>query len=151
MKSMHHCQPRAGLSSLYPPSRGGAGQYCLPMWRRRHSPAAAAGILSLLKRAGFNLPVYLLTDSDMAKPDGVTAIIGGKEQEWLELEAAACSYEENLLPPFFNTLTQYVEMDNSTFACPGHQHGAFFKTPGGPPVLTSLAKTSFAPICAMLM
>ncbi|HGV3485795.1 TPA: ornithine decarboxylase, partial [Raoultella planticola] len=23
--------------------------------------------------------------------------------------------------------TQYVEMDNSTFACPGHQHGAFFK------------------------
>ncbi|ENP7128019.1 ornithine decarboxylase [Raoultella planticola] len=86
-----------------------------------------SGILSLLKRSGFNLPVYLLTDSDMAKPDGVTAIIGGKEQEWLELEAAACSYEENLLPPFFNTLTQYVEMDNSTFACPGHQHGAFFK------------------------
>ncbi|MBD4724276.1 ornithine decarboxylase, partial [Xanthomonas citri pv. citri] len=24
-------------------------------------------------------------------------------------------------------LTQYVEMGNSTFACPGHQHGAFFK------------------------
>lgn len=111
-----------------------------------------SGILSLLKRSGFNLPVYLLTDSDMAKPDGVTAIIGGKEQEWLELEAAACSYEENLLPPFFNTLTQYVEMDNSTFACPGHQHGAFFKnTRRAASFLTSLAKTSFAPICAMPM
>jgi ornithine decarboxylase len=48
-------------------------------------------------------------------------------QEWLELESAACRYEEKLLPPFFDTLTQYVAMDNSTFACPGHQHGAFFK------------------------
>ncbi|MCL5146028.1 ornithine decarboxylase, partial [Escherichia coli] len=46
---------------------------------------------------------------------------------WLELESAACQYEENLLPPFYDTLTQYVEMGNSTFACPGHQHGAFFK------------------------
>jgi ornithine decarboxylase len=57
----------------------------------------------------------------------VQAVIAGKDQEWLELEAAACDYEARLLPPFFNTLTQYVEMDNSTFACPGHQHGAFFK------------------------
>ncbi len=104
---------------------------------------------SLLKRSGFNLPVYLLTDSDMAKPDGVTAIIGGKEQEWLELEAAACSYEENPLPPFFNTLTQYVEMDNSTFA-PSGASARCFKTPGGPPVLT-FGENVFAPICAMLM
>jgi ornithine decarboxylase len=79
----------------------------------------------------------------------VTAIVSGKEQEWLELEAAACGYEENLLPPFFDTLTQYVEMDNSTFACPGHQHGAFFKKhPAGRQFLTSLVKTSFAPTCA---
>ncbi|MDU3301319.1 MAG: ornithine decarboxylase, partial [Enterobacter ludwigii] len=27
----------------------------------------------------------------------------------------------------FDTLSQYVAMGNSTFACPGHQHGAFFK------------------------
>jgi hypothetical protein len=33
-------------------------------------------------------------------------VISGKEQEWLELEAAACGYEEKLLPPFFNTLSQ---------------------------------------------
>ncbi len=60
-------------------------------------------------------------------PAGVDGVIDGKAQEWLELEAAACRYEENLLPPFFDTLSQYVAMDNSTFACPGHQHGAFFK------------------------
>ncbi|WP_275541844.1 Orn/Lys/Arg decarboxylase N-terminal domain-containing protein, partial [Escherichia coli] len=84
-----------------------------------------SGILALLKRSGFNLPVYLFSETQTDKPEGVVAVISGKEQEWLELEAAACGYEEKLLQPFFNTLSQYVEMDHSTFACPGHQHGAF--------------------------
>lgn len=87
-----------------------------------------SGILALLRRSGFNLPVYLLSETAVDKPEGVQAVIAGKDQEWLELEAAACDYEARLLPPFFNTLTQYVEMDNSTFACPGHQHGAFSKS-----------------------
>ncbi|HED1420697.1 TPA: ornithine decarboxylase [Kluyvera georgiana] len=86
-----------------------------------------SGILALLKRSGFKLPVFMLTSDDISAPNGVDAVISGKDQEWLELETAACRYEEELLPPFFNTLTQYVEMGNSTFACPGHQHGAFFK------------------------
>jgi len=86
-----------------------------------------SGILALLKRTGFNLPVFLFSPQPVETPAGVDAVIDGKAQEWLELEAAACRYEENLLPPFFDTLSQYVAMDNSTFACPGHQHGAFFK------------------------
>lgn len=86
-----------------------------------------SGILALLKRTGFHLPVYLFSPELVDAPAGVDAVIDGKAQEWLELEAAACRYEENLLPPFFDTLSQYVAMDNSTFACPGHQHGAFFK------------------------
>ncbi|MGG7448388.1 ornithine decarboxylase [Kosakonia oryzendophytica] len=86
-----------------------------------------SGILALLKRTGFHLPVFLFANEPVEMPDGVTAVIGGKAQDWLELETAACDYEDNLLPPFFDTLRQYVEMDNSTFACPGHQHGAFFK------------------------
>ncbi|HCH38838.1 MAG TPA: ornithine decarboxylase [Enterobacter sp.] len=86
-----------------------------------------SGILALLKRTGFHLPVYLFSPEPVDAPAGVDAVIDGKAQEWLELEAAACRYEENLFPPFFDTLSQYVAMDNSTFACPGHQHGAFFK------------------------
>lgn len=86
-----------------------------------------SGILALLKRTGFNLPVLMFSTQPVETPAGVDAVIDGKAQEWLELEAAACRYEENLLPPFFDTLSQYVAMDNSTFACPGHQHGAFFK------------------------
>ncbi|ECJ2546482.1 ornithine decarboxylase [Salmonella enterica subsp. arizonae] len=91
-----------------------------------------SGILALLKRTGFNLPVFMLTDEPVSVPAGVTAIISGNAQEWLELENAACLYEEGLLPPFYDTLTQYVEIGNSTFACPGHQHGEFFrKHPAG--------------------
>ncbi|KNC94662.1 ornithine decarboxylase [Trabulsiella odontotermitis] len=86
-----------------------------------------SGILTLLKRSGFQLPVFLLSEVETAVPDGVSGVLQGKDQQWLELEAAAVSYEDNLLPPFFDTLKQYVEMGNSTFACPGHQHGAFFK------------------------
>lgn len=86
-----------------------------------------SGILALLKRTGFHLPVFIFSQEPTEVPDGATAVISGKAQEFLELESAASRYEENLLPPFFDTLSQYVEMGNSTFACPGHQHGAFFK------------------------
>ncbi|EJM7986859.1 ornithine decarboxylase [Salmonella enterica] len=91
-----------------------------------------SGILALLKRTGFHLPVFMLADEPVSAPVGVTAVICGNAQEWLELENAACRYEAELLPPFYDTLTQYVDMGNSTFACPGHQHGEFFrKHPAG--------------------
>jgi ornithine decarboxylase len=86
-----------------------------------------SGILALLKRTGFQLPVFMFTHETEDMPEGVISVMAGKAQEFLELESAACRYEENLLPPFFDTLSQYVAMGNSTFACPGHQHGAFFK------------------------
>ena len=86
-----------------------------------------SGILALLRRTGFNVPVFMFASEPTETPAGVDAVISGKEQDMLEIESAACRYEENLLPPFFDTLSQYVAMDNSTFACPGHQHGAFFK------------------------
>lgn len=109
-----------------------------------------SGILALLKRTGFHLPVFILTEENIALPAGATAVIRGNAQEWLELESAACLYEEDLLPPFYDTLTQYVEMKNSTFACPGHQHGAFFKSiPPDVISMTFLAKMFFVPTCAM--
>ena len=86
-----------------------------------------SGILALLKRTGFNLPVFIFSESSVEGLPEVTGVISGKAQDFLELETAASDYEEDLLPPFFNTLSKYVAMDNSTFACPGHQHGEFFK------------------------
>lgn len=86
-----------------------------------------SGILALLKRTGFNLPVFIFSETAVDGLPAVSGVIAGKAQDYLELETAASDYEEDLLPPFFNTLTKYVAMDNSTFACPGHQHGKFFK------------------------
>lgn len=86
-----------------------------------------SGILALLKRTGFSIPVFLAADAWSGEQEGITGLITGKAQEYLELETAATDYEEGLLPPFFDTLTKYVAMENSTFACPGHQHGEFFK------------------------
>jgi len=86
-----------------------------------------SGILTLLKRTGFNLPVFIVTETATDDLPAVTGIITGQAEDFLTLENAACEYEEQLLPPFFSTLTQYVAMENTSFACPGHQHGEFFK------------------------
>lgn len=45
-----------------------------------------SGILALLKRTGFHLPVFMLADEPVSAPVGVTAVIGGNAQEWLELK-----------------------------------------------------------------
>ncbi len=110
-----------------------------------------SGILALLKSTGFHLPVFLYSEHAVELPAGVTAVINGNEQQWLELESAACQYEENLLPPFYDTLMQYVEMGNSTFACPDINMVRSLKSILPDAIFTiSLARTSFAPICVTL-
>jgi len=88
-----------------------------------------SGVLTLLRRTGFNLPVFVANafDEEVLTLPGVSGEINGAPEEWAALEQAAQAYESALLPPFFDTLTRYVDMQNSTFACPGHQGGAFFR------------------------
>ena len=88
-----------------------------------------SGVLALLRHTGFNLPVFIaLNDAEQGQnlPE-VAGVLNGDAESDAQLEAAAAQYEAALLPPFFDTLTKYVAMGNSTFACPGHQGGAFFK------------------------
>lgn len=95
--------------------------------------------------------MFLYSEHAVELPAGVTAVINGNEQQWLELESAACQYEENLLPPFYDTLTQYVEMGNSTFACLDINMVRSLKSILPDAIFTiSLARTSFAPICVTL-
>ncbi|KAB8305371.1 ornithine decarboxylase [Erwinia endophytica] len=88
-----------------------------------------SGMLTLLRHTGFNLPVFISLDAPDQAHDlpEVTGLLTGADDDAIRLEAAASAYQAALLPPFFNTLTKYVAMENSTFACPGHQGGAFFK------------------------
>ncbi|MEN8077457.1 ornithine decarboxylase [Clostridioides difficile] len=49
-----------------------------------------------------------------------------------ELNSVADKYEEEMLPPFFNVLSEYSRRGNLQFACPGHQGGQYFvKHPAG--------------------
>jgi len=88
-----------------------------------------SGVLALLRHTGFNLPVFVANafEEEVMHLPGVSGELNGEPEAWQALEAAAQAYEAALLPPFFETLSRYVDMQNSTFACPGHQGGAFFK------------------------
>lgn len=44
-----------------------------------------------------------------------------------QIETAASLYEEKVLPPFFKMLSEYVDMSNIAFDCPGHQGGQYYR------------------------
>lgn len=98
------------------------------------------GMIKQVENTGFSIPIFIavcceeeLDSTTLSSLTGVFELCTANTDFYgRQLEAAAAKYESELLPPFFNTLKQYVEMGNSTFACPGHQGGQFFrKHPAG--------------------
>lgn len=93
------------------------------------------GIVDKIKNTGLNLPIFVSVCCEEAFPDdfcdtitGVFELCNAKTDFYgKQVETAVRRYQESLLPPFFGTLKKYVEMGNSTFACPGHQGGQFFR------------------------
>lgn len=82
-----------------------------------------------------HIPVFLVKKdaNSTIKPEFVgkiTRVIDANEVNYelyvKQIEAAANKYEEDMLPPFFRALADYVEDGNSQFDCPGHQGGQFF-------------------------
>ncbi|AOR64266.1 ornithine decarboxylase [Pectobacterium wasabiae] len=98
---------------------------------------ARSGILSILQHTGFSIPAFVEEpdedkELDVLPVGGEWLIIDDEGEHASVLERAAKAYQDALLPPFFDTLTKYVKMKNTTFACPGHQGGQFFrKHPAG--------------------
>jgi len=98
---------------------------------------ARAGLLSILRNTGLTIPAFVAIErsvqvSDVILPPNTDLLILDDASQQHLLETAASDYQQSMLPPFFDTLTKYVEMGNSTFACPGHQGGQFFrKHPAG--------------------
>ncbi|MFT8211870.1 MAG: ornithine decarboxylase [Symbiopectobacterium sp.] len=93
---------------------------------------ARCGVLSLLQHTGFGIPAFVVNEPwyapEEALPPGSNWLrVDGAGEHAPLLEKAAADYQEGLLPPFFDTLSKYVGMRNSTFACPGHQGGQFFR------------------------
>ncbi|WKZ92914.1 ornithine decarboxylase SpeF [Chimaeribacter arupi] len=100
----------------------------------------AAGRLENLTSGGLAIPIFAAVGTgevvDNTLLPGLQGVFerGEKNAAFYgkQLESAAQKYEAELLPPFFSALTRYVERGNTTFACPGHQGGDFFrKHPAG--------------------
>ncbi|WP_110459031.1 ornithine decarboxylase SpeF [Shewanella algidipiscicola] len=93
------------------------------------------GVVDKIKETGLKLPIFVSVCCEETFPDDICSSITGvfelcgnnTDFYGKQVETAVKKYEEALLPPFFGTLKKYVEMGNSTFACPGHQGGQFFR------------------------
>ncbi|MCL1090419.1 ornithine decarboxylase SpeF [Shewanella profunda] len=93
------------------------------------------GIVEKIKNTGLKLPIFVSVCCEETFPDDICSSITGvfelcgnnTDFYGKQVETAVNKYEQALLPPFFGTLKKYVEMGNSTFACPGHQGGQFFR------------------------
>ncbi|QIZ52231.1 ornithine decarboxylase [Dickeya zeae] len=98
---------------------------------------ARSGILSVMHHSGFGIPAFVVrepwhTGEEQLPPGSEWLSLDKAGEHALQLEKVAAEYQARLLPPFFDTLSKYVGMRNTTFACPGHQGGSFFrKHPAG--------------------
>ncbi|MBW7982981.1 ornithine decarboxylase SpeF [Enterobacillus tribolii] len=96
---------------------------------------AVSGMLENVEQTGFGLPVFVaVCDEDELPPSilpRVTGVFemsdGNGEFYGKQLEAAAVRYENDMLPPFFGRLMDYVSKGYAAFDCPGHQGGQFFR------------------------
>ena len=96
--------------------------------------------LGRIKATKFGVPVFVVqTEEQQVDPKFYDSIyhiqdLNGYDIKLYsrQIETAAKLYEEKMLPPFFKMLSEYVEMGNIAFDCPGHQGGQYYrKHPAG--------------------
>jgi len=93
-----------------------------------------------IDKTQFGIPLFIIAKNN----EDFESIFKGKAHRFLDthrsnyrlnsdqIEAAAASYEDDLLPPFFKTLSEYAAQGIIEFDCPGHQGGQYFrKHPAG--------------------
>lgn len=95
---------------------------------------AVAGKLETVKKTAFGIPVIVKNDMETLPTElfkEVVSVIDDKETDvglyGRQIDAVAQKYEDQVLPPFFGSLVQYVDQGNAQFDCPGHQGGAFYR------------------------
>lgn len=96
-------------------------------------------IINDINDTRFGISIFVLAETDEIngeitnKVDKIIHINELNEEEFSkELNKVADKYEEEMLPPFFDVLSEYSRRGNLQFACPGHQGGQYFvKHPAG--------------------
>lgn len=97
-------------------------------------------IINAIDETKFGVPIFVFSEDQEEPDDAMNELV----YRWVytkdlntgivdnEIEAAAEQYEWRVLPPFFETLSNYMELKNQQFNCPGHQGGQYFrKHPAG--------------------
>ncbi|TGY49234.1 ornithine decarboxylase SpeF [Rodentibacter caecimuris] len=93
-----------------------------------------------IKETEFNIPIFVVQTAEQPlSPEFYDSVyhiqdFNGYDIQLYsrQIETAAKLYEEKMLPPFFKMLSEYVEMGNIAFDCPGHQGGQYYrKHPAG--------------------
>ncbi|MCQ9122124.1 ornithine decarboxylase SpeF [Rodentibacter pneumotropicus] len=93
-----------------------------------------------IKETEFNIPVFVVQTAEQPlSPEFYDSVYHIQDLNGYDIrlysrqiETAAKLYEEKMLPPFFKMLSEYVEMGNIAFDCPGHQGGQYYrKHPAG--------------------
>ena len=88
----------------------------------------------------FDIPIIIVARKDKKvepRIAGKVSLVLNGDVEYLEknsteIEKAAIAYQQKVLPPFFRSLANYMDMHNVKFNCPGHQGGQYFrKHPAG--------------------
>ncbi|EOW1554659.1 ornithine decarboxylase, partial [Pseudomonas aeruginosa] len=98
------------------------------------STASLEKVATRIARTGFPIPLFAAVQPDETLPRPlllkVAGVIqlghGGRHYFGRQISDAAKCYTENLLPPFFGALKDYVQRGYVQFDCPGHQGGQFF-------------------------
>lgn len=93
-----------------------------------------AQVASRIEQTGFSVPLFAAVQPGESLPENlllrVAGVIqlghGGRHYFGRQISDAAKRYTENLLPPFFKALKDYVQRGYVEFDCPGHQGGQFF-------------------------
>ena len=100
----------------------------------------AGEYLERIQATNFGIPVFVVqTEEEQVDPKFYDAIYHIQDLNGYDIkiysrqiETAAKFYEDKMLPPFFKMLSEYVEMGNIAFDCPGHQGGQYYrKHPAG--------------------
>ena len=94
----------------------------------------ARDLLGRIDSTGFEVPFFLALQDDEEVPEGLFTRLSGviqidrgnRHHYGRKITAAADKYVNELYPPFFRALNDYVKHGNSAFDCPGHQGGQFF-------------------------
>ena len=97
-------------------------------------------VIHAIDETKFGVPIFVFSENQEEPDDEMNELV----YRWVytkdlnagivdnEIEAAAEQYEWRVLPPFFETLSNYMELKNQQFNCPGHQGGQYFrKHPAG--------------------